>query len=212
MILPRNSHFEDFEVEHVLPDGDERTMLLNAHRVVQAAEKPEQLILLAIEDITVRKRAERLRQETEDRLRTMVDTAVDAIITIDERGIINSINAATERMFGYPSHELIGKNVKMLMPGPLPRSARRLPGRLSADRREAHHRARPRGSRPPQGRHDVPGGPGGQRVRRPGPAACSPASCATSAPARPWSGRCSRWRPWNSNASARNCTTPRPRS
>ena len=139
-------------------------MLLNAHRVVQGESKAEQLILLAIEDITVRKQAERLRQETEDRLRTMVDTAVDAIITIDEHGTINSINAATERMFGYPAGELIGQNVKMLMPSPYRDEARRLPGALSADGGEAHHRHRPGSPGPPQGRHDLSGGPGGQRV------------------------------------------------
>ena len=58
-------------------------MLLNAHRMIQGASR-RATHLAAIEDITVRKRAERLRQETEDRLRTMVDTAVDAIVTIDE--------------------------------------------------------------------------------------------------------------------------------
>ncbi|HWB14611.1 MAG TPA: chemotaxis protein CheB [Pirellulales bacterium] len=117
-ILPQNSHFENFEVEHDFPGLGLRTMLLNAHRLLEGESKKEQLILLAIEDITARKRAERLQEETEDRLRTMVDTAVDAIITINERGAINSINAATERMFGYLAGELIGQNVKMLMPPP----------------------------------------------------------------------------------------------
>jgi two-component system, chemotaxis family, CheB/CheR fusion protein len=117
-LLPQNSHFENFEVEHGFPAIGERTMVFNAHRLVQGEGTREQLILLAIEDITVRKRAERLRQESEDRLRTMVDTAVDAIITIDAHGIISSINAATERMFGYLAADLIGQNVKTLMPSP----------------------------------------------------------------------------------------------
>ena len=117
-ILPKDSHFEDFEVSHVLPDGDERTMLLNAHRVVPTVGRPEPLILLAIMDTTMRKRAERQSLETEERLRTIVDTAADAIVTIDELGIIDSINASAARMFGYTAHELIGKNVKVLMPAP----------------------------------------------------------------------------------------------
>jgi two-component system, chemotaxis family, CheB/CheR fusion protein len=115
-ILPQNRHFNDFEVEHDFPGLGQRTMLLNAHRLIQGESKSEQLILLAIEDITARKRAERMQKDTEDRLRTMVDSAVDAIITIDERGAISSVNAATERMFGYLAGELIGQNVKMLMP------------------------------------------------------------------------------------------------
>jgi two-component system CheB/CheR fusion protein len=114
-ILPQNSHFENFEVTHLFRTIGERTMLFNAHRVKDASE---QLILLAIEDLTARKRAERLRKESEDRLRTMVDTTEDAIITIDENGSINSVNAAAERMFGYSANEMIGQNVKMLMPAP----------------------------------------------------------------------------------------------
>lgn len=55
------------------------------------------------------------------RLATIVRTAVDAIITIDERGIIESSNPATERLFGYSAAELLGRNVKMLMPQPYQR-------------------------------------------------------------------------------------------
>lgn len=44
--------------------------------------------------------------------------AVDAIVTINERGIIESVNPATESLFGYPANELIGVNVKVLMPNP----------------------------------------------------------------------------------------------
>jgi two-component system, LuxR family, sensor kinase FixL len=42
--------------------------------------------------------------------------AFNAILSIDERGVIQTINPATERMFGYPEDELIGQNVKLLMP------------------------------------------------------------------------------------------------
>ncbi len=44
--------------------------------------------------------------------------AADAIITIDAKGAIQSINAATERMFGYSASEMVGKNVNMIMPAP----------------------------------------------------------------------------------------------
>jgi PAS domain S-box-containing protein len=52
------------------------------------------------------------------KLRGILESAVIAIITIDERGLIESINPATERLFGYGASELIGQNVKMLMPEP----------------------------------------------------------------------------------------------
>jgi PAS domain S-box-containing protein len=52
------------------------------------------------------------------RLRSVVETAADGIITIDEHCIIDSINPAGARMFGYQPPELIGRNVSMLMPRP----------------------------------------------------------------------------------------------
>lgn len=51
-------------------------------------------------------------------LRAILNTAVDAIITIDEQGMMRHVNAATERLFGYSRDELVGRNVSMLMPSP----------------------------------------------------------------------------------------------
>ncbi|MBV8336712.1 MAG: PAS domain S-box protein [Alphaproteobacteria bacterium] len=50
--------------------------------------------------------------------RAIVATAVDAIVVIDRTGAIRSVNNATERLFGYAADELIGRNVKILMPEP----------------------------------------------------------------------------------------------
>ncbi|WP_228896185.1 PAS domain-containing hybrid sensor histidine kinase/response regulator [Pseudoduganella aquatica] len=52
------------------------------------------------------------------RLQRMIDSASDAIITIDARGIIETVNPSAEEMFGYRAHEMKGSNVKLLIPGP----------------------------------------------------------------------------------------------
>ncbi len=57
-------------------------------------------------------------QVYEARIRAVMDNVVDAIVTIDERGIIESVNPAVEKMFGYLPQELIGENIKKLMPEP----------------------------------------------------------------------------------------------
>ena len=63
-------------------------------------------------------RTRQLLDDREARLNAILDTAVDGIITIDERGIIESVNRGTERIFGYTSDELVGSSVNMLMPSP----------------------------------------------------------------------------------------------
>ncbi|WP_168734242.1 diguanylate cyclase domain-containing protein [Pseudothauera nasutitermitis] len=55
---------------------------------------------------------------SEARQKAVFDTAVDGIITIDRRGIIVSVNPSVERLFGWEQSELIGRNIKMLMPDP----------------------------------------------------------------------------------------------
>jgi PAS domain S-box-containing protein len=65
----------------------------------------------------VQLRTELLRK-SQEQLAAVLQTAADAVITIDTRGVVQTVNAATERMFGYAAAELIGQNVRMLMPSP----------------------------------------------------------------------------------------------
>ena len=54
----------------------------------------------------------------EAHVKSILDTIPDAMIVIDERGIVQSFSTAAERLFGYSSADVVGKNVKMLMPSP----------------------------------------------------------------------------------------------
>ncbi len=58
------------------------------------------------------------RIDSETRSATILDTAVDAIITINDRGIIETFNQAAEQLFGFSDSEVVGKNVHVLMPQP----------------------------------------------------------------------------------------------
>lgn len=69
-------------------------------------------------DISKRKQTEADLIEKTERLRAIIDTAVEAIISIDRNGMVASFSKAGEKMFGYEPDEVIGKNVKMLMPNP----------------------------------------------------------------------------------------------
>ncbi len=75
-------------------------------------------VVVTFVDIGERLRAEDALRDGEARMRAIIDGVADLIVTIDERGIIVSLNAATTGMFGYPADELIGRNVGMLAPEP----------------------------------------------------------------------------------------------
>jgi two-component system, LuxR family, sensor kinase FixL len=59
-------------------------------------------------------------QENEQRLRGILDTAADGIITLDERGIIHSFNQSAEQIFGYRADEMIGQDINALILEPFP--------------------------------------------------------------------------------------------
>jgi PAS domain S-box-containing protein len=60
----------------------------------------------------------RPRHIDESKLEAILNSAVAAIITIDASGVIQTVNPATERLFGYEAEELLGQNIRVLMPSP----------------------------------------------------------------------------------------------
>jgi PAS domain S-box-containing protein len=68
-------------------------------------------------EVTHQQSAEALAAN-EAQLRALLEAVLDAVIIIDERGVIQLANPAVERMFGFSAQELVGKNVTLLMPSP----------------------------------------------------------------------------------------------
>lgn len=69
-------------------------------------------------EVAERRRSERALSDSETRIRAIVNTAVEGVITINEKGIVESMNPAAEKMFGYVAGEVAGNNVSLLMPSP----------------------------------------------------------------------------------------------
>ncbi|MDQ0319513.1 PAS domain S-box-containing protein [Pararhizobium capsulatum DSM 1112] len=76
------------------------------------------LILYALRTAQRQRNVARQLAESQQRLSAIIDTAVDGFITIDDRGMILSVNPACEAIFGYQAAEMLSQNVKMLMPQP----------------------------------------------------------------------------------------------
>ena len=69
-----------------------------------------------IQDVTERRRAEEEVRRSEARIRAIVETATDAIITMAKDGRVVSFNPAAERIFGYAQEEIVGQPLRTLMP------------------------------------------------------------------------------------------------
>jgi PAS domain S-box-containing protein len=70
----------------------------------------------SLQDISELKAAQFGLKESEERARSILETVVDGIITADESGVIQSVNPAIQRLTGYSPVELIGQNLRILMP------------------------------------------------------------------------------------------------
>lgn len=74
------------------------------------------LVTAAIRDITVRRAAEQHLVQMEAQYRGLLEAAPDAMLVVDEAGDIVLVNVQAEKQFGYPRDELIGKQVKTIIP------------------------------------------------------------------------------------------------
>ncbi len=105
-----------FETIHRHKDGHSIPVEVSIQLVSEQGQEP--LFVNVVRDITERKAVERTMQENAQYTQTILNKVIDGIITIDSRGIVQSINFAGENIFGYTADEVIGKNVNILMPEP----------------------------------------------------------------------------------------------
>ncbi|MDD5702223.1 MAG: PAS domain S-box protein [Dehalococcoidales bacterium] len=110
-ILPKNTGFNDFEIDHFFPGIGRRVMLLNARRIYSEGHKTQR-ILLGIEDITERKHMEQEVTASEVRYRRLFETAQDGILILDaETAQIEDVNPFLVDMMGYSRQEFLGKDL-----------------------------------------------------------------------------------------------------
>ena len=106
-IIPKSSVFNDFELEHTFPVIGRRVMLLNA-RKLQAGSHGE-LLVLAMEDVTPRKRAEEELLKAGALQSAIFNSANFSSIATDDKGVIQIFNVGAERMLGYTAAEVMNK-------------------------------------------------------------------------------------------------------
>ncbi len=103
------------EFRTVLPDGRTRWISSFGDVTRDSTGQPERVIGVDF-DITERKRAEEALSESESRLAGIVESAMDAIISVDESQRIVMINSAAEQLFGYEAGRLTGQPLSVLIP------------------------------------------------------------------------------------------------
>jgi PAS domain S-box-containing protein len=103
----------DGRLLHTQKSGGRVAVLSRMQRITRPGGN---VVLEVNRDITVIEEAEQAVAEAAAHLNAIVETAVDGIITIDERGIIESFNPAAEKIFGYSAGDISGREIALLMP------------------------------------------------------------------------------------------------
>jgi PAS domain S-box-containing protein len=137
-ILPAKSVITDFELTHTFPTIGRRVMLLNA-RKVQAEVGREPFILLAIEDITERKRQEKTLRDSEEKYRVIVERSWDAVVTFDAKGRISYASPSLLLITGHSPAEVEGKTLdNFLHKADVPKYIQYIKGVLQGEVFESH--------------------------------------------------------------------------
>ena len=106
-VVPQSSVFNDFELEHTFPVIGRRVMLLNARQM--KAGNHDELLVLAMEDVTERRRAEEALLQAGALQSAIFNSANFSSIATDAKGVIQIFNVGAERMLGYTAGEVMNK-------------------------------------------------------------------------------------------------------
>jgi diguanylate cyclase (GGDEF)-like protein/PAS domain S-box-containing protein len=104
---------EPYEYRFIKKNGD---MMWILEMVTSAVYRGERATVGSFMDITKRKSMEQAMQESEERFRSVVQTATDAIVSVDSKGNITFWNHAAKNMFGYHFNEVLGKSITLIIP------------------------------------------------------------------------------------------------
>ena len=114
-VLPEKEAFDDFEVAHTFQDIGHKIMLLNARQIYRK-DIGAKMILLAIEDITERKQANDILQESNRKYKTLVENIPQKIFTKDRNSVYVSCNENFARDLGITTEEYTGKDDYVYFP------------------------------------------------------------------------------------------------
>ncbi|KZN55491.1 PAS domain S-box protein [Pseudoalteromonas luteoviolacea] len=115
-LLDHEQEFKDFNYT-IIVNGSMRYIRMVSEHVFDSLSKQVKITGI-VQDVTDLKQKELSLLESEAKMRAIVDTAADPIIVIDTQGFIQEFSPSASKVFGYSKDEVLGQNLKVLMPEP----------------------------------------------------------------------------------------------
>lgn len=113
-----NGTLAAFDTRYWLGKDGQRFLIAWSISAARGANGGAGYVIATGVDITERRQTEIRSADQSEQIRSILKAAPDGVITIDERGIVESFNPTAERLFGYKAEEVLGRSVNMLMPSP----------------------------------------------------------------------------------------------
>ena len=114
--LENGAAIRDFELTGEFGPAGARALRLDA-QAAMAVAPPDRLIAISIQDVTERRQMRDRFDEIAARYDLILESAPEAIVTVDDAGLVTSVSSAAETLFGYEAAELHGRPVDRILPG-----------------------------------------------------------------------------------------------